>query len=179
MIETPEFSRKFRLDQISAAGSDHRLEANAAERDALARRFGILGIASLVAEIRVKAIAAGTMVRVKGRLTAEVTQACVVTLEPVEQKVDETFELTFREAVEEDDEDGEIEFSMEEDDPPDAIVNGMIDVGEAVAEHLALALDPFPRKAGARVPAAATAAAPVEEKPNPFAVLAALRQKKE
>jgi len=177
MIERPEFSRVFRVDQIPAAGVEHDLTADEAERAALARRFGILAVDTLTARIRLKAIAGGTMVRLHGSLSADVVQACVVTLEPVPAHIEEDFELTFGEAEAEDG--GEIELSMDDSDPPDPIVNGTVDVGEAVAEHLALALDPFPRKAGATVPASAQAELPAEEKPNPFAVLAQLRQKKE
>lgn len=177
MMDRLEFSRLFRVDQIPAAGIEHELTAEPAERNALAGRFGILAVEALGAHVRLKAIAGGTMVQLRGRLMADVVQACVVTLEPVPQHIDEEFELTFAEG---EDEDGaEIELSIEDEDPPDAIVNGAVDVGEAVAEHLALALEPFPRKRGAKVPVAARAAAPEEDKPNPFAVLAQLRQKNE
>lgn len=176
--DTPEFSRPFRIDQISAAGNEYKLSAEPAEREALARRFGILSIDSLSARVRLKAIAGGTMVRVKGWLTADVTQACVVTLEPVPEHIEEEFELTFAEPPAEGEGD-ELELSMEDDDPPDHIENGAVDAGEAVAEHLALALNPFPRSPNAAVPAVVEVAETVDERPNPFAVLGRLRQKKE
>lgn len=173
----PEFSRPFRVDQISAAGSEYKLTAEPAERAALAERFGILSIESLTARVRLKAIAGGTMVHVNGSLTADVTQACVISLEPVPEHVEEEFEMTFAEPP--DDEDGtELELSVDEDDPPDHIVGGAIDAGEIIAEHLALALNPFPRRPDAAIPEAAQAPEMVDEKPNPFAVLGRLRQKK-
>lgn len=178
MTETPEFSRPFRVDNISAAGNEYQLKAEPAECAALAERFGILSIEKLTARVQLKAVSGGTKVYVKGWLTADVTQACVITLEPVPEHIEEEFELTFAEPPE--DEDGnELELSMDDDDPPDHIVGGCIDAGEAIAEHLALALNPFPRKPGAAIPKAAQEAEIAEERPNPFAALERLRQKKE
>ncbi len=182
MIPIPsEFSRMVRVDRIPASGMSLDIEAKPAERAALADRFGIPSIQSLRAELTLRLLAGGAVVRVTGRIQAEVVQTCVVTLEPVPEVVDERFSLSFGAGP--DDEIGaEIELSLDDEDPPDPIVDGSIDVGEAVAEHLALALDPFPRKPGivfeggeeegpgeAEIP---------EEKPNPFAVLAQLRKNK-
>lgn len=177
----PEFSRPVRVDRIPAAGMTLDLEAKPAERAALAERFGVQSIESLRAEVTLKAIAGGALVRVDGHLAAQVVQTCVVTLEPVPETVDEDFSLSF--GVEEPDEVGaEIELSLDEEDPPDPIVDGVIDVGEAVAEHLALALEPFPRKPGIAYEGgddeAGTATAEQDRKPNPFAVLAQLRKNK-
>ena len=118
---------------------------------------------------------AGGTVIARGRLEAEVTQTCVVTLEPVEQRVAEEIALRLlppgREA-----QDG-----PEEMDEIEAAPDGTVDLGEAVAEQLSLALDPYPRAPGAVLPELGEgdgdgAAAPAEEKPNPFAALAALRR---
>lgn len=177
----PEFSRMVRVDRIPASGMALDIEAKPAERVALADRFGIPSIDMLRAELTLRVLAGGAVVRVTGRIQAQVVQTCVVTLEPVPESVDERFTLSFgREVAEEIG--AEIELSLDEEDPPDPIVDGAIDVGEAVAEHLALALDPFPRKPGivfegGEEEAAGEAEEP-EEKPNPFAVLAQLRKNK-
>lgn len=174
---TPEFSRLVLVDQIPTRGMEMSVEANAAECAALARRFDLQSVDSLSARLRLKAIAGGTLFRVDGHISARVVQTCVVTLEPMPAKVEEDFDMIFG-GEEADAEGGELDLSFDDADPPEPLVDGGIDIGEAVAEHLVLALDPFPRKAGAAF--AEPPEAPVEEaeKPNPFAVLERLRQKK-
>lgn len=176
---TPEFSRPVRVDRIPSGGLEMDITANEAERKALADRFGILSIDSLTAHVRLKPIRGGRQYRLAGEFTAEVVQACVVTLEPVRARLDESFRMAYGLDEDELPAGAEIEISFEEDEPPDPIEGGTLDVGEAVAEHMALALDPFPRKPGARISAGCEPVPEVEEKPNPFAVLARLRQKKE
>lgn len=173
----PEFSRIVRVDQIPAAGITLDLTAKPAELKALAERFGVQSIDRLDARVTLKAIAGGALVRVDGHFSAQVVQTCVVTLEPVPDDLDEDFSLTFgAAALEEPGE--EIELSLDEEDPPDPIVDGHIDVGEAVAEHVALALDPFPRKPGIAFDGGPDEPAEEEKKPSPFAVLAQLRKNK-
>lgn len=165
----PEFSRPVRL------GLDPRevtLEASPAECAALAARFGILGVGALRATLRLAADTGGA-VRARGQLRAEVTQSCVVTLEPVVQAVAAPLDLRILEEGE----------APTDDDPdsPDEIesAGGMVDLGEAVAEQLALALDPYPRAAGAALPELdpeAPSAVP-DSRPNPFAGLAKLKDR--
>lgn len=177
----PEFSRLVRVDRIPVSGMHLDLEAKPAERAALAERFGIQSIDELRASLTLRAMAGGSLIRVSGHLSAQVVQTCVVTLDPVPETVDEDFVLTFG-GAEPDEVGAEIELSLDEEDPPDPIVDGVIDVGEAVAEHLALALEPFPRKPGIAFDGGDEAAAPApaeeEKRPNPFAVLAQLRKNK-
>lgn len=172
----PEFSRPILVDSLSVAERSHEIEASEDERAALAERFGILSIESLSATVRLRMLPGGDLVRLRGHLKAHVTQACVVTLEPVPEDIDEEFELLYGSAPDEESE--EIVVDLEVSDPPEPIIDNAIDIGEAVAEHLALALDPFPRKAGAEY--AESEPEPEvepEAKPNPFAVLAALKKK--
>ncbi len=171
----PEFSRRVPVGDVRARGSDYEIAADAGECAALARRFAIVEVRALTARLRLQPIGAGPMVRMTGNLVADVVQSCVLTLEPVAAHLEERFDITFGPPAEE--EDGEIELDLSPDDvdPPDPFVDGAIDVGEAVAEHLALALDPFPRVAGvAFTPPAEAAEEP--ETANPFAVLARLRK---
>lgn len=159
----PEFSRPLALAQVGAAGRTEALAASPAECAALAARFGILGIGRLDAVLRLVPEPDGGVLA-EGRLSAAVTQACVVSLEPVEQDVDEpvSFRLLPAGAI-----------ADEAPDEVDAIetVNGIADLGEAVAEALALALDPYPRLAEAALPPEASDAAA-----GAFAPLAALRR---
>jgi len=175
---TPEFSRSILLDSLSVAERTHEIEASAEECKALAERFDILSVDSLTASVRMKMLPGGELVRVRGHLKAHVTQACVVTLEPVPEQIDEEFELIY--GPEPDPESEEIVVDMDVLDPPEPIIGNAIDIGEAVAEHLALALEPFPRKDGAEFPESPPPPPEDDEpevKPNPFAALAALKKK--
>lgn len=176
MDYTPEFSRPVLVDVIPTRGIDMEIEAKPSECAGLAERFGIVAVQSLTASVHLQAMAGGTLFRVDGRLRAKVTQTCVVTLEPMAQQVDESFTMTFGGGEESDT--MELDLSMDDDDPPEPLVDGAIDVGEVVAEHLALALDPFPRKAGATLPEVVEEPEVVEVKVSPFAALAGLREKK-
>jgi uncharacterized metal-binding protein YceD (DUF177 family) len=174
----PEFSRRIPVGEVPARGADYQIEAGPEERAALARRFGLQDIARLSAKLRLQPIGGGPLLRLTGTLAAEVTQTCGVSLAPVPAWVEADLEMTFGPAGEEedDDEEEEIDLDFHGDDPPDPFVDGAVDLGEAVAEHLSLALDPFPRAPDAVYDPPETAAAPVEEKANPFAVLAGLRK---
>lgn len=175
-VPAPEFSRSIAIDSIPRAGTVVEIAADAAERAALAKRFGILGIDALSATVRLKPIAASPMVRVTAALKAEVVQACVVTLDPVAQHVEESFELVFGPGLAEEEEAGALVLKPDAEDPPEPIVDGAIDVGEAVAEHLALALDPFPRIPGASFEGREYGGQADEEAPtNAFAALARLK----
>ncbi|MBD0274058.1 MAG: DUF177 domain-containing protein [Acetobacteraceae bacterium] len=158
----PEFSRPFRLGSVGPDGRREVLEADGTERAALARRFGIPAVETLRAELRLWPEADGA-VRAEGRLAAEVVQHCVVTLDPVAQRVEEAVSLRLLPAGEE---------PRDEPDEPDDILSedGVVDLGEAMAEQLALALDPYPRAPGAALPAEANDAAE-----HPMAGLAKLR----
>jgi uncharacterized metal-binding protein YceD (DUF177 family) len=165
---TPEFSRPIHADRIGPEGRTERIEASEAERAALARRFDIPGIGRLAAEVALRPEPGGA-VRATGRLSAEVTQSCVVTLEPIEQRVEEAVDLRFvPEGMESDGDDPE---------SPDEVpmAGGVLDLGEALAEQLSLALDPYPRAPGAELPKEAGEG----DQANPFAALRALRDRGE
>jgi uncharacterized metal-binding protein YceD (DUF177 family) len=162
----PEFHRPLALARIPPEGREERLEARPAECAALAARFGIPAIDRLSATLRLRPEPGGAFLA-EGRLSAEVVQSCVVTLDPVRQSVEEGIALRILPADAE-----------PSDDPegPDEIeaADGVVDLGEAVAEQLSLALDPYPRAPGAALPAAEGEGA---EPSGPFAALAALRAK--
>ncbi len=140
---TPEFSRPERLDAIGAGERTVAIEADAAERAALATRFGLVSIERLAATYRVRKATAG--ITAEGRVQAEVTQACSITDEPLEAVVDEAVSLLF---AEEGAPAEEVELGADALDTL-PIEDGAIDLGEATAETMVLALDPFPRGPGA------------------------------
>ncbi len=149
-MSTPEFSRPVVVEKLPPAGQDFAIEAEAAERDALARRFGLLGIDRLAADIRLRPVGAAGAVRASGRIEAVVRQACVVTLVELTNRVEAEFEVAYAPAHAAPDADrAEITIALDEEDPPDPLIDGVIDIGETTAEQLALALDPYPRAPGA------------------------------
>ncbi len=153
---TPEFSRPERLDTIGERDRSVEITASEDERRRLAARFAIPAVESLVGRFAIRREAGAILAH--GQVLATVVQACSVTDEPLTVSIDEPVALRFVEnfvATE-----GEVELS---DDALDtmAIEGGAIDLGEAAAETLALALDPFPR--GPNAAAALRAAGVISE----------------
>ncbi len=169
-MTAPEFSRPERIDTIGEPRTVS-IEADGAERAALAKRFDLVAIDRLAGEFTIRREAAG--IAVDGRVTATLTQACSVTGDPLPATIDEPVALMFVAANAGGDD--EIELG---DGDLDVIAyeGGAIDLGEVAAETMALALDPFPRGPGA---AAALKAAGVisEEEAGPFGALAGLKDK--
>ncbi|HTG39267.1 DUF177 domain-containing protein [Sphingomonas sp.] len=142
---TPEFSRPLRLDQIGAGEASSRVEANTAERQALARRFALLSLDQLEADFAVRRDAAGIIA--SGRFKAQVVQACVATGKAVPATLDQAFTVRF---LPEPGDDAAEEVELDADDCDTIFFTGSaIDLGEAAAQTMALALDPFPRARGA------------------------------
>jgi len=169
--DAPEFARPVALRQVDARV--HRLVANEAERAALAKRFGLVAIDSLTAEIELERN--GDEVAATGTLDADIVQSCAVTGDDLPVSIRE--ELAFRFVPEDKtpaDPDEEIELEAEElDEIPYA--GEMFDLGEAVAQSLALAIDPYavgPRAEDVRKEAGLMD----EDEAGPFAALKALKK---
>jgi uncharacterized metal-binding protein YceD (DUF177 family) len=138
---TAEFSRTVRIDTLGAGARTMTIEADEAERVALAERLGLVSIESLVAEVALSR--ADEAVTATGMLKAAVTQSCVATAVPVPATVEEPFTILFRPQPKGHAEE-EIELSEQEMDV--VFYDGaMVDIGDAVAESLSLGLDPYPR----------------------------------
>lgn len=170
-MTTPEFSRPVPLDSISESPRSLHVEAGEAERAALARRFGLKSVERLEGDARVFRRAAGIFA--EGRMRGEVVQSCVVTDEALPVTLDEPFTIRFALAREPEGE--EIELSAEECDVV-FYEGGAIDLGEALAETMALSLDPFPRSPNADA-ALREAGVLSEAEAGPFGALAGLRDK--
>lgn len=163
---TPEFSRPVSVARRHDF-TPRRIEANEAERAALARRFDLVAIERLAAEVALEPAPRGA-VKLVALLDAEVVQTCIVTLEPVPARVTERFEVIFAPEIDE-----EAELIVDEDAPVVVPLEGeSVDLGEAVAQQLSLALDPFPRKPDAALPGEAG-----EGAASPFAALAAWKRR--
>lgn len=153
-------------------GKRIEISADAEERAAVAERLGLLGLERFAATASVSRD--GDEVRVEGQLRAAATQACVASGEPVPAQVDEAFAILFRPEPRTGP-DEEIELSAEECDV--VFHDGReIDLGLALSDTLALALDPYPRSAAAE-DALKEAGVLSEGEGGPFAALAGLKGK--
>ena len=166
---------------IPDTGLHRELEASAAERQAMADLAGVREVLSAHADLEIVPKSGGRL-QVTGHVRARVGQTCVVTLDPIESEIDEDIDLTFAPEAEarrladlieegEDDKD-----PPEVADPPEAIVNGIIDLGRIATDALFLAIDPYPRKPGVVFEAEVIALDPED---HPFAALKALQDNKQ
>ena len=165
-----DFGHRVRLNEIRD-GQRIDIVATEAERKAVADRLGLPGIERLEAHAVLSR--AGEAVQAQGRVAAALEQSCVVTGEPVAAHVDEPFAIAFVPApsagAEEEVELGAADCDVVFHD------GATIDLGAAVADTLALALDPYPRSAGAEA-ALKDAGVISEEEAGPFAALAQLKK---
>jgi uncharacterized metal-binding protein YceD (DUF177 family) len=170
-----EFGRLHRLDALSAEPRRVGIEAEPAEREALARRFGLVDIESLTAQAQL--VRRGDDVTATGAFSARVTQSCIATGEPVDSAVEEEFRIDFRPqptgGPEEEVELGEGELDVV------FYEGGAVDLGEAVAQTLLLALDPYPRCPAAEAALREAGVKSEEEaraESSPFAMLKGLKE---
>jgi uncharacterized metal-binding protein YceD (DUF177 family) len=165
------FAHQLRLDQVRD-GDRLDLVADEAERRGIAKRLGLVSLDRL--EAHVCLAKTDEIVRAQGRLVAALDQSCVITGDPVAAHVDEPFDLLFTPEPTKSAPDEEIELG--ESDCDVVFYDGAsIDLGGAIADTLALSLDPYPRSAGAEA-ALKEAGVMTEEQASPFAVLAKLRK---
>lgn len=166
--------------QIPDSGLHRKLEASVAERQAMADLAGVREIVSVQAAFDVVPTS-GDQIQVTGHVHARVGQICVVTLDPIESEIKEEVDVIFApeaevrrlaDLIEKRQDDKE---QPEVADPPEPIVNGIIDLGRLATDALFLAVDPYPRKPGVVFEVEATAPDPED---HPFAVLKALQDKK-
>ena len=178
-----EIERVIDLDRMGTGGAALEITASDSERAALARRFGFLGLSAFSARLTVDR-RPGDQIVVEGRLRGRIVQACVLTLEPVTQDLDDAFRIVFKQGLadDRDPESGETVLSAQAD-APEPLMGNTLDVGEIVAEQLALAADPYPRRPGVKLedvlpkPRQGGRKGPGEQRRHPFAGLAALRDK--
>ncbi|MGH6933414.1 MAG: YceD family protein [Dongiaceae bacterium] len=172
-----EFSRLIAVEQISTQETVREIAANPSERARLAERFDLLALDRLQATLRIQRVAGG-LVRIRGHFEADVTESCVATLEPVLAHWSEDFAISFGPGRQ--DQNHEVEISIDEEEPPEEIVDGRIDLGETVAQQLAVSLDPYPRSelAPPAVGAGLGEAGDLARKTGPFSALKSWRDRK-
>lgn len=156
------------LDKIAQA---YHLETDDLQRAAIARALRLQSLTALSADLSVKPWMDG--VEITGRFRATVGQICSVSLDAFDQALEGEMEVravppTSPQAPVSDG--GEIDYDPEAPDPPDVLDGDAVDLAAYVIEHLALEIDPFPRKPGATFDYQ-----PQDEPESPFAVLKALK----
>jgi hypothetical protein len=163
--------------QIPEAGLHREIEADRATRGAMAELAGLRAILSASASLDATP-ASGGRVHVTGRVRARVGQTCVVSLDPIESDIDEAVDLIFAPPEQipqlSDLVDETAESDAEIPDPPEAIVNGVIDLGRLATDALFLGVDPYPRRPDAVFDLPVVAPDPED---HPFAALKALQLK--
>lgn len=173
-VDVPEFSRPVGVDGLSET-TTFAIEATADECRALAGRLGVLAVESLAADLEVTR-QIGSIVHVRGRFEADITQACVVTLTPLHAHITAVIDRRYGPAEVVGEADAE-DVPPDDDEIPDLMVDGVIDLGEAVAEQLALEIDPFPRAEGAEFSGYSCGPDRPGEAANPFSALESLFKK--
>ena len=168
------WDQRLRLRDIPRGGVTLRLEPDESQRAAIARQLNLESLPALTADVIVKPWLDGA--EITGRIDAVVGQICGVSLDPFEQPLEGEI---FVQAVPADSPNApshhgdELELDPDAADPPDVLDGDAIDLAAVVIEHLALEIDPFPRKPGAEFDFK-----PAEDETSPFAVLKKLQQPK-
>jgi uncharacterized metal-binding protein YceD (DUF177 family) len=172
-LSEPVWTAAVAVADVPETGTQLKLATDASVRAGLAKLAGVVALPRVEAAFELTRQGPDGL-HVVGRVTADVEQNCVVTLEPMVSQLDELVDMVFlprRDAPDA----GETEQigTLDEADPPELMADGTVDLGALATEFLLLGIDPYPRKPGAAFDS------PVAEQPgaNPFAQLAALKAK--
>ena len=164
MKKDSEMSRIVECRALTPKPKNMEWNATEEELKSIAERLGVLEVKDLHVKLSIEK---KNLIKVCGKFTAHVIQECVVSTEPVEETISDSFEDFFgehkRHAV-------PIDINMEAQDV-ETVENGRIDVGELVLQYLVLGLNPYPRKVGLDEVLLIE-----DEKENPFAVLKKLKK---
>jgi len=158
------------LSDVPESGRHFDLVANEQARSAVAKHAGLAALPRLEASFDVTLHGRGGL-HVVGRVSATVGQTCVITLEPLENEIDESIDLVFAPAAALPLIEG-AEIEVPAEDVPEVLVGGVIDLGAIATEFLILGLDPYPRKPDAIFQASAVG----DDAAHPFAALAVLKK---
>lgn len=169
------FSYKVKVGHVSSNPVTVKLQANENELRAIAASWDILSVESFEAVLKINRWKKDG-IKVQGTVKVSLTQACVVSLEPVPSVIDEEFEQIFvpegsKLARLITNEEGEIIISADSPDIPDQFTGDTLDVGSVVTEVAALAIEPYPRKSGVEFTGYGEEEIVLDKKPSPFAAL--------
>jgi uncharacterized metal-binding protein YceD (DUF177 family) len=183
-----EWSEFFDVTKIKDSGNRLTIEANEEQCKNLARRYGIQSLNNLSAKLYIKQINKNRFIHITGTLQANLIQECIISRDPVKTHITEDFESWFADAAqilsldkarrEKAIKNGEELPILEEHEDPETFENNNIDIGELVAQHLSLAIPPYPRAEGAQYEGPTLDAGKQEPAfDNPFAKLAEWKDK--
>lgn len=156
------------------ASSQVTFDTSVLDREKLAEFLDIKGIAKFNGQFDVIPWRDNGW-RLSGEITAEITQICVISLEPMVSIIREAVERTFLPKVDEQEDEEIINIDPDAPDPPEELVNGCIDLAAIACEQLALAIDPYPRKKGSIFKEQSEDPLLQEEK-SPFSILVNLKK---
>jgi hypothetical protein len=155
-------------EDVPETGEHMALVADAETRHAITRMAGLRELPRLEANFDLLRQGSGGL-RVTGRVSATVGQNCVVTLEPLQNEIEEDVDLLYMPAVVAAATDGETPAEPKWDDP-EPLIGGAVDLGVIATEFLILGIDPYPRKSGVVFEPSRDQ----KPDPGPFAALAGL-----
>jgi hypothetical protein len=166
----PPWSIRIPLGDLRRGPMTLDLTPDAATERAIAKALKLEDLRGLSARVHLSPWLDGADLR--GDWTAVVTQVCGVSLDSFDTELGSAFRVRCAPLGSPllTPPDSEVEIDLDADDPPDALEHDWVDVAAYVVEHLALEVDPFPRKPGAEF-----TPPPAEAPPSPFAVLARLQ----
>ncbi|MFI0843225.1 YceD family protein [Mesorhizobium sp. IMUNJ 23232] len=155
-VEKSPISFEVNVARLPKKGMPVTIEATEAQREALAKVHGLISVERLRADLVVTSWKRNG-IQVRGRVEADIVQSCVVTLDPIEARVDEQVSAVF---LPEDSKlgresfglGGEIMIDVDGPDSPETFSGDRIDVGALAEEFFGLGIDPYPRKQGAQSP---------------------------
>ena len=154
MTELPKIAEPLEVSSIGSAPVDHQVRTTEESRRQLATAWGVLEVPQLTADLTIERKKDG-VVLVNGTVNGEIVQECVVSFQPVRQRIDEVVESRFTERPSEGHADQRPGAEIHVDvaaETPDPLRDGRLDIGTVILEHAALAIEPYPRAEGAEIP---------------------------
>ncbi len=174
---TPEFSRLYAPEDLEEGITTVQLVATDTERTALAKRFGLMELRHLSANVTLSREPDPTRpILMSAQIRGTVVQECVVSLVPISSVIDERFNCEFAPSDAPKPDKLEIDIDPDGEDPPEPIINGLFDAGELIAEHFGLYLEAFPRAEGAKFDPSTISSDKDEAEENPFSILKKLHE---
>ncbi len=177
-----EFSRPVDVTTIGAKGRRFEFQASEEERTALAERYSVVSIDQLDSICVITPAKPGRY-NLSAGFTAKLVQLCSISLDPVEEIISGKFKIILQQPERPShSERAEVDFDFDESDV-EMIHSNLVDVGELIAQHLSLEINPYPRKAGVTGEELGQKiirendVIPDQEKKNPFDLLKTLKHK--
>jgi uncharacterized metal-binding protein YceD (DUF177 family) len=154
-----EWSHLVNADDIDDKPLKLTISPDQAARSRLIKRLNILSLDDLEAQATLRRMSGNSVIHVQGHVRADITQTCVVSMEPVKSTIKESFEGWFTDKTktvsfvkarqDKKVKKGHVEIPMlEEHEDPEPMIDGKIDVGELVTQHVSLAINPYPHAKG-------------------------------